>query len=175
MQKSLENSNFVVFLLKNYENNIINIMKFLKEKKYRTCHILLRTPYEYFVSDLKENHMFSNDFYFVDVLSSHYKIPEKNHQCVFLDYPHINTILEATKNHIETNKCNVVLFDSISSLLKYHRRFEIQKLTNELKNLTLKKSKIVFLMPKQEELSILESENLLKDLKLYADTIKELF
>ena len=91
-----------------------------------------------------------------------------------MDYPDINTILEATKNQIENNRCKVVLFDSISSLLKYHPRYEIQKLTNNLKSITSKKSKIIFLMPKKEELTILESKNLLKDLKFYADTIKEL-
>jgi len=174
MKEFLKNSNFNVFLLENYEKNILNIMKFLKENNSKVCHVLLRTPYDYFISNLKENNITSNHFFFIDVLSSHYKVQKEKKNCLFLNYPNINQILEATKTLIDKNGCEYILFDSISSLLNYHPRFEIQKLVNKLKYEPFNKSKIMFLMPKTEELIIEDSKNLLKDLELFVDTIKEL-
>lgn len=174
MQSFLENSDLTVFLLEDYENNLLEIIEIVKKNKCRTCNILLRTPYDYFVSDLKQNNLMSNHFFYVDFLSRHYKVPEENKYCIFLDYPDINKIIDAVKYFIKAKGCKIILFDNISSLLRYHPRYVIQKLTNDLKSIISEDIKMIFLMPKKEELTVAESEMLLKDLKMFADSIKEL-
>lgn len=175
MQRLIGNSNFVVFFFDDYDTKIFSLMKELKKKGCKVCHVLLRVPYDYFISDLKEENALSNNFYFIDVLSSHYKTPQTQQNCIYLDYPDPGSLLDAVKSLLEENRCQLFIFDSITSLLKYHPRIEIQKLTNNLKSELNNKAKLVFLMPKKEELELEESKYLLNDLELFADSIKELF
>ncbi len=171
MQKLLEGSNLIVFLFNDYEKKVIELLEVLKEKKLKVCYVLLRTPYKYFISDLKQNNLYSNDFFFIDVLSSHYVKQKNSKNCIYLDYPEVDALVETAKEQFSEKKCQVLLFDSISSLLKYQPNYRIQNLINKLKKDLLDNLKILMLMPKKEEILIKESSYLLKDLEMYADSV----
>jgi len=173
MQQFLDNNDLTMFIFNNYESGIIDFMKIVNKRKCRICHVLTRTPVTYFSQELRQNNLMSENLYFIDVLSKHFGNKKNSKNCVYLDYPNLDKILKAVEKQVTNNECQIILYDNISSLLKYHSRYKIQEMTNKLKSTPYSMTKIIFLVPKKDELAQEEHQKLLNDLVLFVDSIQE--
>ncbi|MBN2422322.1 hypothetical protein JXB41_03780 [Candidatus Woesearchaeota archaeon] len=169
--------NFVVALLeeKEYEENTFNFIKDLLKKYKKICYILLQSSYAEIKEEFSKNNIPLVKIHFIDILSKHYENPKKTKNCTFLDGPSIPDLLIGIANAIKKEKCEIVLFDNISTLLSYHSSADIENFTNTLKtNKGYNKTKKLYLMQKKDKVIQKEIDKFICDLRLFADKIVEL-
>lgn len=169
--KLISNSKSVLILLteEHYKRRLLELMKYIEKKRKKICYVCLSKPYSYVINDLKEKDTNIDKFAFVDVLSSHYLKHEDRSNCVFVDSPDdLEGIKKAIFNVVTKKDCNIIVFDTISSLLSFNQQDKLLHFTNDL-SLDLKECHKLFLFLKES--SILYDEELLfvKDFELFID------
>jgi len=167
------NFSIVVFDSRQYSKQIPSLLKMLEDKKI--CYLCLSRSLNDIKKFLNENKIDYSGFCFIDVLSSHYMLPEFQNNCIFLDSPgELEGLVTAIENSIALKNCSIILFDTISSLLHYHDSFTIMKLTHNIKSEVVPKNIIkIFLVNKDEILPKLD-HTIVKDLSMFADSVIEL-
>ena len=169
---------FVLVLLKNknYVNELERIIKEIRKHHTKICYVCLSKPYSEVIENLRKERIDPQNFVFVDVMSSlHYKLkPIKN--CIFVPGPeNLNEIKKAIKRAVNKEKCEAIIFDTISTLLIYKQTHTIIRFTHELmidKNQsTINK---VYVILKERGIYKDESAKLIKDLNLFADKTLEI-
>lgn len=171
--KDVLNSNFSILVLdsRQYNAQIPVLLKYLPKNK-KICYLCLSRP----LSDVKEyfnkNEIDYSGFCFIDVLSSHYKFPELQNNCIFVDSPtELRKIVDAILDSINLKNSEIILFDTISSLLHYSEPFEVIKLTHNVKSESLPENIMkIFIINKDEILPDLD-HGVIKDLSMFADNI----
>ena len=165
-----ENS-FVLILLTpdQYVSNLDDIVKSAKKSRTKICYVCLSKPYRDVVEHLTASGIDTSGFFFVDALTSHYKKPEPAKNCIFLNSPSDGVALKnAIRDVTEREKCSVVLFDTISTLLIYQESSEIVKLAHSLSSEIHCEVKKLFIVMKGEKY-VDGQEDLTKDLEMFAD------
>ena len=167
------NFSIVVFDSRQYSKQIPSLLKMLEDKKI--CYLCLSRSLNDIKKFLNENKIDYSSFCFIDMLSSHYALPELQNNCIFLDSPgELEELVTAIENSIALKNCSIILFDTISSLLHYNDSFTITKLTHNIKSESVPKNIIkIFLINKDEILPDLD-HNVIKDLSMFADNVIEL-
>ena len=109
-------------------------------------------------------------FFFIDVLTSHYRSPERAENCIFLKEPRkLNDIRAAIHESITKHSCSAVIFDTMSSLLMYEQSHDILKFTHELTvEESMQNTNKVFIILK-EDMILNDSDSLIKDVEMFAD------
>lgn len=164
---------FLLILMgeKEYLSKLEEIIKSVEKTRTKICYVCLSKPYADVVEDLKKKGIGAADFFFIDVLTSHYREPEPAANCIFVPSPtDLTKIRVAIRKAIEDKKCSVVLLDTISTLLIYQQTSSIVKFTHNLlaeeKQENVKK---VFIVLKEEGVPTEENQRLVKDLTMFAD------
>jgi hypothetical protein len=168
---------FLMLLLneEDYSPKVYSLLTNISKQFDKTCYVLLTNIYHNVKEDFKKNNLPLNKFYFIDVLSSHYKKHKSISTCSFLSDTNIQDILTATENAIKNHKCNLILFDNISHLLLHYQNFEIMKFTNVLKRESVYTNiKKIDLALRNQELLENDLNRLVNDLQLFTDKIVEL-
>lgn len=171
----LTNQKFVLVLLeeKQYFQELIKIVRRVEEKHEKICYVCLSKTYYDIIDELNRINLNNNKFFFIDTLSSHYKKPKPEKNCLFINTPSDLTALKvAVTKSIDKEKCSVVIFDTISALLVYQEIFHIVKMTHDLMTEKInEKSNTVFVVLKSQD-KILKDLNkgLIGDLKMFADS-----
>ena len=171
--QELTKSRFLLILLEEeeYPQKLEEIMKSVEKTGTRICYVCLSKPYADVANDLGSMGMRVDDFFFIDVLSSHYGTPEPASNVIFVSSPaDLGEIGEAVKSAVEEGHCSAVVFDTISTLLIYQQTSSIVRFTNsivsEKKQENIKK---LFIILKGGDVPPDDVNSLAKDLELFAD------
>lgn len=176
--KSLTQEKFILVILNNeqYIDKLYKTIKSIEKTKNKICYICLSRPYRYVLNDLKKSGLNPNSFFFIDCLSGYYKKPGHVRNCLFLDLPiNLESIKKAIDKVVKKEKCSVLLFDTISTMLIYQESFCILKFTHSLivekKEENVKK---IFIVLEKDTVPQKESKELTADLSMMADKTLEL-
>jgi len=168
---------FILAVLKskNYLDELYKIIREVKKHHTKICYVCLSKPYTDVINNLKDERINYENFIFIDVISSnHYKLrPMKN--CIFVSGPeNLRELRKAIKRAVTKNKCEAVIFDTISTLLIYQQTHSIIRFTHELM-IDKNQSSVnkVYVVLKEKGVYKEENVNLIKDLNLFADRVIE--
>ncbi|MBU4242610.1 MAG: hypothetical protein KKF52_05245 [Nanoarchaeota archaeon] len=167
--KTLKSKESLLMLLseKQYENKLTALLQDLKKTKKKICYVCLSRPYEDVIEDLRNKKFNIDRFYFVDALNT--KQSRKYKGCVFVSAPvKLDKLITTIKKIIKTKNCNVIIFDTLSTLLVYEDSFKIVKFTNEIIQ-EVKKESNVFVVLKEGFYPKGSLEKLNKDLYMIMD------
>ena len=169
----ISENKFVMILLneKQYNQRLAEIIKGAEKNHTKVCYVCLSKPYTDIMKYLKTNGFDVDKFFFVDVLSSHYKKPEQAENCIFIDAPDkLVAVHVAVTKAITEKNCSTVIFDTISSLLVYEQSYDIVKFTHQLtveeKHQSTNK---VFIVLKEKGTLEKYTGELIKDIGMFAD------
>jgi hypothetical protein len=154
---------------KEQEEEIYRIIDSNYSKDTRICYLLIRTAFEYFHDGLKKREISSN-LHIIDLFGN-FRNPS-NANVTTLSSLNLPEILAALEYKIKKERCNMIIIDTISQLLHYLPRHEIQTLTNCLKTLdAYRDTKKIFLFSSKDDLVQEESCQLYSDLLLFTDKV----
>lgn len=170
-------NNFLLILLneEQYMDKLCDIVRSAEKTKNKICYVCLSKKHEDLLSELKKNCIDTKQFIFIDTLSSHYGLPAPENNCVYLYAPNDLELIERTiEQVIEKENCGILLIDTISNLLSYRENFPILKFTHSLAMGGGKKRiNKLFIALKDGIISEKENNELIKDLRLFADEVIE--
>jgi predicted PP-loop superfamily ATPase len=171
--REIENNKFLLILMeeKEYLSKLEEIIKSVEKTKTKICYVCMSKPYTDVKEDLRGNEIDTGNFFFIDVLTSHYKTPEPVENCIFIAEPtDLTAIRIAIRKAVEEKQCSVILLDTVSTLLIYQENHSILKFTHHLlmegKQENVKK---LFIVLKGDTISLEENQRLVKDLEMFAD------
>ncbi len=171
--QEIAKNKFLIILLeeKEYAKKLQEIMKSAEKTKTKICYVCLSKPYKDVMEDISRQKLNVSDFFFIDVLSSHYTEQEPADNCIFVSAPtNLAAIRIAIRKAVDEKKCSVILFDTISTLLVYQETSSIVKFTHcILTDEKQEQTKKLFIMLKGGTVPGKESKTLVKDLSMFAD------
>jgi archaellum biogenesis ATPase FlaH len=129
------NGKFTLIVLpeSKYDEKVAEILKNL-EKGRRICYVCISKRYTDIIEMLEKVKRDSGDFYFIDAMTSHYADPQKSDNCIFVASPRdIESIRKAIMKLQSEKKCDIIVLDSISSLVEHRGMFHALRLAHELK------------------------------------------
>ena len=137
----------------------------------KVCYVCLNKPYKDVMEDLTEQEVDVKNFFFIDVLSSYYKKQHPVDNCVFISAPTDTvSILDALMKAIKEKKCEIIVFDTISTLLIYRQPHLILKFVHKILEKKMKSgSNKVLITLKGGRLMNYERDELIKDVIMFAD------
>lgn len=171
--QEITNNKFLLILMNEgeYLPKLEEMIKSVEKMKTRICYVCMSKPYTDVVRDLKDKGIDTANFFFIDVLTSHYKKPAPVSNCIFVPEPtDLVKIRLAIMKAVEDKKCSVILFDTISTLLIYQEISSIVKFTHHLLvEETQENTKKLFIILKEDSVPNEENQRLVKDLTMFAD------
>ena len=167
-----ENKFLLVLLTEQqYEKRLSEMIKNLEKDHKTICYICLSRPYKEIASSLQSAGFSLDKFFFIDVLTSHYKKPANIDNCIFLQDPSGLAALQyAIARAVSEKHCSVIIFDTISSLLMYEQTHDIVRFTHQLTiEETYKDTNKVFVILKESSSLAEYYETLVKDMEMFSD------
>ena len=168
--KEITENKFLLIMLEEsqYISKLEEIIKSIK--KTNICYVCLSTPYTDVIEELKKKGIATTNFFFIDTLTSHYREPKPVDNCIFVKAPtDMAAIRIAIRKVVEEKKCNVILFDTISTFLIYQETSSIVKFTHSLltdeKHKNIKKLFVII----KDSSRLEENQKLVSDLTMFAD------
>lgn len=154
----------------NYNENLSNIQGAVNENNEKIGYVTINKPYNSIIQNLERNNIDQDKFFFVDAITATVKTPPKVENCVFVNSPTALTDLGLAYSSLLNEKnCEVVLFDTISTLAVYQEASSVVKFVHNLLTKTrILNKKAVFVALKED------SETLIKDLNMFVDKIIEI-
>ena len=148
-----------------YAKYLEKIISCVREHDYKVCYVCLGRPYNDVKTDMDSE--IRKNFFFVDVLSSHYEKPPYVEDCTFINEPRMLTqIRVAVLKAVEDKGCDIVLFDAISNLLAYRQPFAILRFTHELMyDKVIDGARTIFVVTGNPTK---ELDNFVKDIEMFA-------
>ena len=125
--EEMEKSRFLVFRLRDtgYPGRIQEIAAAAEKKHRDVCYVCLSNTYEDVLAWMGPAGIDTSKFYFIDTMSSYYGKREHTGRCFFASSPSsLDEIKGALASAIKEKKCELVIFDAISSLLEYGTSFQ---------------------------------------------------
>jgi len=173
--------NITLIIIKEEEKYDENVIKFLKENLIdynKICYLCLTKTFDTTKREFKKNDIDTNKFFFIDILSTHYKKQTPEENCKFIKSPQTKEKIKKTIiKSIKQNDCDCIIIDNIFSLLNYQENFDILKFTHclkdgEISKLNIKESILISL----KEFENIEDiyEDLIKDISMFSDKVLEL-
>lgn len=99
------------------------VFKILEQNNWsKVCYVTLNKASSYLCEELKKRGMNKDNFYFIDGISSMLRDVKEESNCLFVSSP--NDLVElsiAISEIISSKKFEILIFDSLSNLLVYHR------------------------------------------------------
>ena len=171
--QEISENKFVLVLLseKQYEEKLAELMRKIEKDHTKICYVCLSKPYGDTIEYLQSNGLDVGKFFFIDMLTSHYKSPRKAENCIFIEAPGKLIALQvAISKAVSEKNCSVVVFDTLSSLLMYEQTHDIVKFTHQVtieeSNRNINK---VFIVLKEGNLPQEYSQAFIKDVEMFAD------
>jgi hypothetical protein len=165
---------FLLILLeeKKYPKKLAEIIKSVEKENAKICYVCLSKPYDYVLADIRNMGVDSKKFFFIDVMSSHYKKPKPVSNCLFLSSPtDLGALKAAIRKAIEEKKCGALIFDTISALLIYQESFSLIQFVHSLASEKMQENikKLFIVIKGQGGLGEEDSAAFAKDLEMFAD------
>jgi archaellum biogenesis ATPase FlaH len=154
-----------------FSSQIQTLTKSLVSLSKTICYVSLNKPSPTIKSDLEKIGVSTEKIFFVDAVSSKAGSTSPDKSVIMVSSPNALTELSIAINKgIGLWKADVILFDSLSTLLVYEGTSSILKFVHSMTNsLRVKGLSCVFTILKQDL-----KEELAKDLGMFADMIGEL-
>jgi len=171
-------NNFMI-ILKQSSNGFEKLCRKIREispPDQRVCYVCLSEPYTDIVEGLKKENLECDNLVFIDALSSPLFALKPVYNCVFVrGMDDLQLLGHTVKKVIKHHECNAVVFDSISALLVYQPSHSIVRFTYDLlTDESSKNAKKVYVSLKEKGVFEEESNKLINDLNLFADSVIEL-
>lgn len=171
IEEAIKKNDILVFVVPtmDYSECLEGIVAVLCADFQRICYVSLNKPHTTILRELKEKKIDTEKLFFIDAVSQ--KIESDDAQVLYISSPRALTELSITINKVlEIGKVQVVIFDSLSTLLVYEGSMTVIKFVHSvistLRNLG---AKAVFTCLKEDV-----SSDLVKDLNMFADEMIEL-
>jgi archaellum biogenesis ATPase FlaH len=154
-----------------YSSQITDITRKLSNVSNKICYVLLNSPYNTIISDMKKNEINVDKFFFIDTLTSEVQQPEPKQNCTFITAPNALTELGiAISQALNEQKCDNIIVDSLSTLLIYEDDSKVIKFShNIITKIKVTNSKAAFIVLKEDV-----SSELIKDLYMFVDKVVEI-
>jgi hypothetical protein len=170
---SIGQDSFVLVIVDeaDYAGSLGELMKSIENAHKRICYTCMSKPYSDVMDNLSALGMKTDKFFFVDVLSSHYTMPEPVSNCIFVNSPSdLEEIRLAIIDAVENHDCSAIIFDTITTMLVYQQTSSIVHFTNNLvSEKKQENAKKLFIMLKDNAPGNHGAADLEKDLELFAD------
>jgi hypothetical protein len=154
----------VIIPSSSYKKKEMDVVKHLSKKFKSMCYVNVGRSFDSLIQELKKNEINDEKILFVDCSEN---LGTKHKNCLRVGSPYALTKLSVTiKKTLKTNKLNVLLFDSLSSLLSYHPPRTLTKFIHDLFS-EIKKSEIIAVFPVQSG----TDESFLADISMFADHV----
>jgi archaellum biogenesis ATPase FlaH len=176
LQEIVKNKFILILMEENeYIDRLEEMIKSVHKTDTNICYVCLSKPYTNVIEDMNNQGIDTNDFFFIDVMLSHYEEQKPVPNCTFIKEPHdLTAIRVAIKKAVSEKKCSVILFDTISTLLIYQQTSSIVKFAHNLINENEKEDvKKLFIVMKNSDSSG-ENKRLVSDLGMFADKTLEM-
>lgn len=150
---------------KSYPSKMKELVSSISSDYSRICYVSLNKPYSAALDSIGKSGANPKKFFFVDCTGT----PPKNEgQVVFVSSPKALTEMSITIGKVmEMGKIEVLIFDSLSTLLVYEEPFTVVKFTHSLISaLRAKKAAGVLVC-----LEGWKSAELVKDISMFADRV----
>ncbi|MCX6817399.1 MAG: hypothetical protein NTU57_00905 [Candidatus Aenigmarchaeota archaeon] len=171
--KEITSNRFLIIMMEEseYTARMEEIINGVEKTKTKICYVCLSKPVKDVKEELSKQGFNLSDFFFIDVLTSHYHDPEPCKDCFFVRSPRdLAAIRVAIKEAVEKKSCSVILFDTISTLLIYQQTSSVVSFTHSIMSDDTKENvKKLFILLKQDTIPQEENDKLMKDLGMFAD------
>jgi len=162
------NDSIIIVFSKNYQKELLSVIKKLTGLFDRICYVSLNKPYDFLVKHFKSNKVNIEKLFFIDaVTKSSVTNPPSVKNCLFISSPGALTELSITIS--EVNKVympDVIFFDSASTFLIYEKEEVVVKFLHHIINSLRGQSiKVISAVMEDDVESVL-----MKDLIMFADT-----
>ncbi|MBN2367389.1 hypothetical protein JXC34_00090 [Candidatus Woesearchaeota archaeon] len=151
-----------------YNGSLNAALPEIRKSAKKIGYITINRPYGSVVASIQKLGIDPNKFLFVDAITATVQSPSQVPNCIFVSSPTALTDLGLAFSSLFENNCDLVFFDTISTLIVYQ---DIGTVTKFVHNLVTKarvsNKKAVFMALKED------SENLIKDLNMFVDKIVE--
>ncbi|MBI4154247.1 hypothetical protein HY501_02845 [Candidatus Woesearchaeota archaeon] len=151
-----------------YYENVLDIVSRLSGQFGSFCYVTVNKSALSLRNDFKERELDLKRFTFIDSISGDISSADKN--TVYVSSPsNLFRISLAITNALQDKKVEILLFDSLSTLLAYNSSNLVVQFAQAMINKVRSEDVAgLFLMPKMEESS------LLKDLSMFVDAVESL-
>jgi len=171
--QEMVNNKFLLILLEEseYLTKLEEIIKSFEAKKTKICYVCLSKPYSDVFREMKSRGINTDDFFFIDTLTSHYYPQQPSRDCIYLSSPtDLTAIRDAIGKAIKSKKCGIILLDTISTMLIYLETHSIVKFTHNLLSEKAQENvKKLFIILKGDSVPLEDVNRLTKDLEMFAD------
>jgi hypothetical protein len=158
----------IVIPAKNYKKNHLEVVSDLVTKNKKVCYVNITQPFDNLHESFVNKGLECKNFLFIDAVSGTNNKVE-HEQCIYVESPNALTSLSVViKKALQTESFNVLLFDSLSSLLIYNKLELVTRFTHDLLE-DIRKEKVqgIFVMKEGTD------AKLMQDVSMFADhTIK---
>ncbi|MBN2127619.1 MAG: hypothetical protein JW703_04490 [Candidatus Diapherotrites archaeon] len=174
-----ENKNIILSFKShsNHKQELINILKSIDSKFNSICFITFNQTAKTLIDELEKNKLNPEKYFFIDSISEEIKSNGSVKNCLSVSSPTSLTELSIAflklshqspeLTEFKTKKIDLILFDSISSLLLYNSEIKTVKFLhyffNSIKSNNLKSIFIIL----EEDIQ----KNVVKEIELFADKV----
>ena len=153
-----------------YNESIHTIQSEVEKTAQKIGYITINKPFNTVMEELAKNNISADKFFFVDAITATVQTPPTVNNCIFINSPTALPDLGlAYTSLLNEHQCELVFFDTISTLAVYQDPGAVVKFVHNLITKTrVINKKAVFVALKED------SETLIKDLNMFVDKIIEL-
>jgi hypothetical protein len=154
--------------LNKHANGIANFIKKLDKKKL--CYLSLNTGYGALINFLNKKNIKTKNILFIDCVTKTIATPPKDQNCIYLTSPNALTQISLAIKRALKSEINVILIDSLSTLLVYHNQNTLTKFVHDLVHKVKETEGIslVFTISQKDE-----NTTLFKNTSMVADKVKK--
>jgi len=122
IKKELKDNKIILLVIPNtaYKEVILNVSTQLSQMG-EVCYISLNKTTKYLRGLFQQKKIKSDRFFYIDCITKTMKDPTKERNCIFVSSPNAINELELAIIKAGNQNRDIVLFDSLSTLLMYHR------------------------------------------------------
>jgi archaellum biogenesis ATPase FlaH len=115
---------------------IIEVLKSVYSENEKICYITLNKPYKSLAVTFQNNMLDPGRVYFIDAITQTIFKPDDAWNCTYVSSPRsFDELLQATKAELEDHKFDVVVLDSISTMLVYENQEKVTGMMHSLSTL----------------------------------------
>jgi len=153
-----------------YNESLGNLQPELANSVNKAGYVAVNKPFNSVMQDMKNKNIDTGKFFFIDAITATVQSPPAVDNCIFVTSPTALTDIGlAFSSSLSEHGCDLVFFDTISTLIVYQEIGSVIKFVHNLiTKVRVLNKKLVLLALKED------SENLIKDLNMFVDKIIEI-
>jgi archaellum biogenesis ATPase FlaH len=166
LENNLKNGQIILYLVptKKYASEIGNILSTGGEMFKKICYVSLNKPYTTLIKILNEKSIDTKKFIFVDAVSG--KVGKQD-DVFFVSSPRALTDLGITMSKVLKKDIDIILFDSLSTLLIYEESSTVIKFSHSIISKSRETDKKCIFISMKEDMKT----GMMKDLNMIVDKI----